>query len=323
MPSTATKTVSPLWVIIAFATIYLVWGSTYFFIRTAMEGGIPPFMLGAIRFTIAGLLMLGWCAIKKEKLFIAGDVITASITGIMLLFVAIGIVIWSEKTMPSAVVAILVSSAPIWFVVLDKPHWATNFSSKATIVGLIVGFAGVILLFSDQISGIFKSAGAQSKLPWMLLLVFGTISWSAGSLYSKSKSSVSSASVNTAWQMLAAGIVYIPVSFLRGEYKGLKLEAIHASGWLAVIYLIVFGSIAGFSAYVWLLQVRTATQVSTYAYINPVIAVILGVVFAGEHISFTQIGGLGIILLSVLLINLSKYKKGVIKVEKVAVVENG
>lgn len=309
MPSTSTKTVSPLRVIIAFATVYLVWGSTYFFIRIAMQAGLPPFFLGAIRFTTAGLIMMGWCVFRKEKIFNKKDIITASITGVLLLFVATGIVIWSEQTLPSAMVAILVSSAPIWFVVLDKPHWSVNFRSTATIIGLIIGFGGVILLFSEQIGNIFKSADAQAKLPWMLLLVFGTISWSAGSLFSKSRKPTSSSTVNSAWQMLAAGLFFFPVSVLHGEYKGLHLQNIHPVGWMGLIYLIVFGSIAGFSAYVWLLQVRPATQVSTYAYVNPVIAVILGIFFAGEHISLTQISGLAVILLSVLLINLSKYRK--------------
>lgn len=310
MPSTTTKTASPLWVMIAFATVYLVWGSTYFFIRIAMQGGFPPFLLGAVRFTAAGLLMMGWCVIKKEKILVsAKDIITASVTGILLLFVSIGIVIWTERTLPSAMVAILVSSAPIWFVVLDKPHWPENFRSKATIIGLTIGFGGVILLFNEQIGNIFKSADAQSKLPWMLLLVLGTISWSGGSIYSKARKSTASTSVNTAWQMIAAGLVYILASQMHGEFKNLKLQDIHASGWLGIVYLIIFGSIAAFSAYIWLLKVRPATQVSTYAYVNPVIAVILGIFFAGEHISFTQISGLAVILLSVLLINLSKYRK--------------
>jgi len=309
MPAISHKPASPLLVIIAFATVYLVWGSTYFFIRIAMQGGLPPFVLGAIRFTTAGLLLMGWCAIKGEKLFVAKDVLPAAITGILLLFVANGIVIWSEKTLPSAMVAILVSSAPIWFVLLDKPHWAVNFKSKATIIGLIIGFAGVILLFSEQIGDLFKASNAQSKLPWMLLLVLGTISWSGGSLYSKTKHPTVSASVNTAWQMIAAGIVYIPVSFIHHEYDHFNLSQVNMNGWLALVYLILFGSIAAFSAYVLLLHARPATQVSTYAYVNPVIAVILGVFFASERISFIQIGGLFVILLSVLLINLAKYRK--------------
>jgi drug/metabolite transporter (DMT)-like permease len=309
MPETSQKAASPLLVIIAFATVYLVWGSTYFFIRTAEIGGLPPFLLGALRFTTAGILLMAWCIVKKEKIFVAKDILSAAVTGVLLLFVGNGIVIWSEKTLPSAMVAILVSSAPIWFVLLDRPNWALNFKNKATIFGLIIGFAGVFLLFSDQIKSIFGGSGAQSNLPWMLLLLLGTISWSAGSLYSKSHPTTISASTGTAWQMIIAGIVYIPVSFLRGEYKQIDIHSIQTNSWFSMLYLIIFGSIAAFSAYVWLLQVRPATQVSTYAYVNPVIAVILGIVFAGENISVTQIAGLAVILFSVLLINMAKYRK--------------
>ncbi len=309
MPLTSDKSASPVLVIIAFATVYLVWGSTYFFIRIAEQGGMPPFLLGALRFTTAGLLLMGWCVIKGERVFVLKDILSAAVIGLLLLFVGNGIVIWAEKTLPSAMVAIMVSSAPIWFVVLDKPHWAINFKNKATIIGLIIGFAGVLLLFSEQIGGLFKDSGAPSKLPWMLLLLMGSISWSGGSLYSKHHPASVSASVNTAWQMIVAGIAYIPLSALHGEYSHLNLNTIDTDAWLSLLYLTIFGSIAAFSAYVWLLHVRPATQVSTYAYVNPVIAVILGIVFAGEHISFTQIAGLFIILGSVLLINLAKYRK--------------
>jgi len=309
MPLKSQKAASPLLVVVAFATVYLVWGSTYFFIRIAEQGGMPTFLLGAMRFTTAGILLMGWCVIKGEKIFVAKDILSAAITGLLLLFVGNGIVIWSEKTMPSAMVAILVSSAPIWFVLLDKPNWTVNLKNKATIFGLIIGFAGVLLLFSEQINSLFKYSGTHSKLPWMLLLVLGSISWSAGSLYSKHNPASVSASVNTAWQMIIAGMAYFPISFLHGEYSHLNLHSINTNSWLGMLYLIVFGSIAAFSAYVWLLQVRPATQVSTYAYVNPVIAVILGVVFAGEHISLIQIGGLFTILGSVLLINLAKYRR--------------
>jgi drug/metabolite transporter (DMT)-like permease len=309
MPSQLQKPASPILVIIAFATVYIVWGSTYFFIRIAVQGGIPPFILGAIRFTIAGILLMSWCIIKGEKVFVWKDIINAAVTGILLLFIANGIVIWSEQTLPSAMVAILVSSAPIWFVLLDKPNWGVNLKHKATIAGLVIGFAGVILLFSEQIGKMFNSSDAQSKLPWMGLLLLGTISWSAGSLFSKHRPTSGSATVSTAWQMLCAGIVYIPGSFMHNEYANLNLRSIQPVSWMALIYLIIFGSIAAYNAYVWLLQVRPATQVSTYAYVNPVIAVILGVVFARENISFIQITGLFIILGSVLLINLAKYRR--------------
>jgi drug/metabolite transporter (DMT)-like permease len=148
-----------------------------------------------------------------------------------------------------------------------------------------------------------------SKLPGMLLLLVGTLGWASGSLYSKHNNTKGSVSVNTAWQMLAAGIVFIPSSFFHHEVQTLNWNAIPAHSWYALLYLIVFGSIAAFSAYVWLLQIRPATQVGTYAYVNPVIAVILGVLFAHEAVTLLQVGGLVIILGSVLLINLSKYRK--------------
>ena len=308
MATTSQKSASPLLVVLAFATVYIVWGSTYFFIRMSEQGGMPPFLLGAIRFTIAGALLMGWCIIKGEKIFVKRDIINAAVTGILLLLVGNGIVIWAEKTLPSAMVAIMVSSAPIWFVLLDKPNWNTNLRNKSTIVGLIIGFAGVILLFSEQLQVVFSGGGA-AMLPWMLLLLFGSISWSYGSLYAKHRPSTGSASVSTAWQMLIAGFVYLPISVVHGEFKGLNLGSIQTTGWLSVLYLIVFGSIAAYNAYVWLLQVRPATQVSTYAYVNPVIAVILGVVFAHENISLIQLAGLFVILASVLLINLAKYRK--------------
>jgi drug/metabolite transporter (DMT)-like permease len=308
METKVLKPASPLLVIIAFATVYIVWGSTYFFIRVSEQGGFPPFLLGAVRFTIAGLIMMAWCAVRGEKIFIWKNVLNASISGILLLTIATGIVIWSEQTLPSAMVAIMVSSSPIWFVLIDKPNWGINFRSKPTIIGLIIGFVGVILLFSEQIEAIFKGA-VQSQLPWMVLLVFGTIAWSCGSLYSKYKLTSGSAQVNTAWQMLAAGIAFIPGVFLRHEYNSTVFQNISLNGWLAVGYLVLFGSLAAFSAYVWLLQVRPATQVSTYAYVNPVIAVFLGILFAGESVSFWQVAGLITILSSVLLINLAKYRK--------------
>jgi drug/metabolite transporter (DMT)-like permease len=308
MALTPQKSASPLLVIIAFTTVYLVWGSTYFFIKMAVDG-FPPLLLGALRFTTAGMLLLTWCIIKGEQVFIKRNIIHAAVSGFLLLAIGTGVVIWVEQTQPSAMVAIMVSSAPIWFVLFDKPNWRINFKSTSTIVGLVIGFAGVILLFSEQIGNLFGSSTTGANLPAMILLLIGSMAWSAGSLYSKYYSAQGSAQVNTAWQMLIAGLIFLPSSLIHHEVQNLQWHNIPAHSWYALLYLIVFGSIAAFSAYVWLLQVRPATQVSTYAYVNPVIAVILGVLFAGENISLLQIGGLVIILGSVLLINLSKYRK--------------
>jgi drug/metabolite transporter (DMT)-like permease len=139
-------------------------------------------------------------------------------------------------------------------------------------------------------------------------LVIGSMAWAGGSLYSKYHSGSGSVSVNIAWQMLAAGVAFIPGSILLGEIQHLQWNTISAEAWLSVGYLIFFGSIAGFGAYVWLLQVRSATQVSTHSYVNPVVAVLLGVFFANEHISLLQILGLFTILVSVLMINIFKYR---------------
>jgi len=308
MSASPVKPASPLMVIIAFATVYIVWGSTYFFIQMCVHG-FPPLLLGAIRFFTAGVLLFIWCAFKGEKLFVWKNILHAAVSGILLLCVANGTVIWSEQTLPSAMVAIMVSSAPIWFVLLDKAKWNENLKSKSTILGLLIGFAGVLLLFGEQIVHSFQHGNNNAKLWGMLLLVVASLAWPSGSLYAKYKATKGSVMVNTAWQMIIAGLVFVPGVFIHGELQHMDWTSVPLNSWLALVYLIFFGSIAAFSAYVWLLQVRPATQVSTYAYVNPVIAVILGVFFAHENISLLQIIGLVIILGSVLLINLAKYQK--------------
>jgi drug/metabolite transporter (DMT)-like permease len=317
MTPTINKSASPVLVIIAFATVYIVWGSTYFFIQMAIHG-IPPLLLGAMRFITAGMLMMIWCIAKGEKIFIRNSIITSAIVGILLLCGGNGAVIWVEQKLPSAMVAILVSAAPIWFVLLDKQNWGANFRSRSTVAGLIIGFAGVILLFGEQLDGMFAGGSVGSKLPGMLLLIFGSIAWSSGSLYSKHHPSEGSAAVNVAWQMIIAGVLFLPGSLLNHEFDHFQLSQVPVKAWMALSYLIVFGSIAAFSAYVWLLQVRPSTQVSTYAYVNPVIAVILGMLFAHEHVSVLQITGLVTILGSVLLINLSKYRSEKVAKQEVA-----
>lgn len=309
MTAGKTNSASPLLVIIAFTIVYIVWGSTYFFIQIAVKE-FPPFLLGALRFIFAGMIMIAWCIIKGEKLFGIKGIHHAAISGILLLFCGNGIIIWVEQSIPSGMVAIMVSSAPLWFVLLDKPKWAENFRSKSIIAGMLIGLAGVMLLFSNQIAETLSAnESAQISLGSMVLLLLASISWSGGSLYSKYRSADSSIIVTSAWQMMAAGIAFMPGMLYRNELNGFNWADISAEAWLAVAYLVILGSIAGFSAYVWLLQVRPAMQVSTYAYVNPVVAVLLAVFFAGETISGIQIAGLVIILGSVMLINLAKYRK--------------
>ena len=204
---TTTKQASTLMVVIAFATVYLVWGSTYFFIQKAVHD-IPPFVMGALRFAAAGILLFIWCIYKKEKLWNPAQIKVAAITGFLLLFIGNGAVIWAEQKLPSSLVAVLVSAAPLWFVLLDKPKWKENLTNKNIVIGLIVGFIGVVLLFSEKVSEALSVSGSISQVIGLLVLVIGSMSWAGGSLYSKYKGS-GSAIVNTMWQMLAASIPFL------------------------------------------------------------------------------------------------------------------
>jgi drug/metabolite transporter (DMT)-like permease len=316
MSSGSSKKVSPVMVVIAFATVYLVWGSTFFFIQKAVQH-IPPFILGAFRFITAGVLLFAWCVLQKENIWNREQIKVAAISGILLLFIGNGAVIWAEQTLPSSLVAVLISSSPLWFVILDKPKWKENFKSRETIIGLIVGFIGVLLLFSERTAKVISSGGNISQVFGLIMLIIAAMSWSGGSLYSKYKFT-GSASVNSAWQMLAAGIAFLPASLITHEWSGFQWHSVTTGSWLSVLYLVIMGSLAGYSAYVWLLQVRPATQVSTYAYVNPVVAVLLGVFFAGENMSWIQITGLTVILTSVLLINLAKYRHGKLQQDTVS-----
>jgi drug/metabolite transporter (DMT)-like permease len=308
MESNQNKSASTLMVVLAFATVYIVWGSTYFFIQKALTG-FPPFMIGILRFITAGLLMMIWCIIKGEDVFNLRSIKSAAVTGILLLFIGNGVVIWVEQTLPSAMVAIMISSSPIWFVLLDKPLWKENLSNRSTILGLAIGFVGVILLFSEHLITALSAVGSGSELVGLLMLVIGTMSWAGGSLYSKYNASGTSSMVNTTWQMLIGGLAFIPGSLVQGEFTAVLWRQISTEAWLSLVYLILFGSILAYSAYVWLLKVQPSTKVSTYAYVNPVIAVLLGIFFANESISSIQIIGLIVILASVVLINLDKYRK--------------
>lgn len=308
MESAQNKSASTLMVVLAYATVYIVWGSTYFFIQKALTG-FHPFLLGALRFIAAGLLMMFWCVIKGENIFDIPTIKVAAVSGLLLLFFSNGIVIWVEQFLPSAMVAIMVSTAPMWFILLDKPKWTENLGSRSTIIGLLIGFTGVIVLFSERVIGAFSTIQNKSELLGLAMLVVGSMSWAGGSLYSKYKTTNGSIMVKTSWQMFVAGIAFVPCGFVSGEFSDIQWNTIPINAWLSVFYLIIFGSIIGFSAYVWLLKVQPTTKVSTHAYVNPVVAVLLGIFFANESITSVQILGLVIILGSVLLINLDKYRK--------------
>jgi drug/metabolite transporter (DMT)-like permease len=292
-------------VVLAFIIVYLVWGSTYFFIRHAVHD-IPPLLLGAVRFLTAGLIMMGWTAYKKEKLFDRKALYAGSISGFLILFIGNGVVIYMEQYVSSAWVAIIVSAAPVWFVLYDKPHWKENFSSRSILAGLFMGIVGTLLLFSENIASM-RTGSDQHQVFAFVCLVIGSMSWVIGSLYAKYSEPKFPAMVNSTWQMIFAGLYFLLGSLLKREPASFHWSAVSFYAWASLAYLIVFGSILAYSCYIWLMQVCPPAKVSTYAYVNPVVAVLLGVFLASEHISLLQLTGLLVILLSVLLINLNKY----------------
>jgi drug/metabolite transporter (DMT)-like permease len=223
---------STLLVVIAFATVYVVWGSTYFFIQMALNG-IPPMIMGAMRFVAAGILLLGWCYLKGDKIFDKATIKASGISGLFTLFVANGIVIWVEKFIPSAMVAIMVSANPIWFVILDKANWKINLKSRSTIWGLIIGFSGVMLAVRRGFLQIGSGRYRYTAPCWpLLLLIVGPIAWAGGSLYSKKTATNAPVRVNTGWQMMAAGLAFIPAGFIDNEYATFNISAVPCKhGW--------------------------------------------------------------------------------------------
>lgn len=301
------KQTAPVWLVTAaFAIVYIVWGSTYFFIQTS-EQGFPPFLLGAVRFSASGILLLAWCAIKKQKLWLRKQIISSFIAGNLLLFVATGSIIWAEQWLASSFVAVLVSAVPVWLVLLDRRNRKVNFSDPKIIVGVIAGFAGVVLLFAQKLLSGLPATNTAFLVINMLVVIGGNISWAAGSLYSKYHSE-GNVMVSAAWQMIAAACSFIILTFSTGEVARFHLQQVPLSAWLSVLYLVTMGSLAGYSAYIWLLSVRPATQVSTNAYVNPVVAVLLGVLLGNEAISGVQLFALAVILSSVFIINADKYR---------------
>lgn len=298
-------------VFLAFAMIYVVWGSTFFFIHKALAG-FAPFLLGAVRFSAAGLLLLGWCHFKGYRLIDKATILRAGLMGLLLLYIDNGIIIWVEQSLPSGLVAIMSASVAIWFIVLDRPMWKTNFGNLPTVIGLFLGFFGVVMLFGDRVASALDASQRHANIIGLSLLLLGALAWTIGSLYSKyagkpKGGQETNSMVSTAWQMLIAGIAFSITATARGEVADFRFEGVPVSAWWAMAYLIFFGSVLAYSAYIWLLQVRTATQVSTHTYVNPIVAVMLGALFANEAVTYSQLMGLAVILLSVLLINWDAY----------------
>ena len=263
----------------AFATVYIVWGSTYLAIRLGVET-IPPFLMAGTRHLTAGLLLYLWMRSRGTPKPEWRHWKSAIAIGGLLLLGGNGLVTWAEQRVPSGLAALIVSSVPIWMAVLEGIENRAR-PAPAVIGGLLLGVAGIVLLVAPGRLG----GNGHVDLLGAAALLTAALSWSFGSLYSRRAPLPSATLLATAMEMTAGGVLLWIVGLVFGEARRLDLAAISTRSAIALGYLIVFGSLLGFSAYIWLLKVSTPARVSTYAYVNPIVAVILGTLFAGEVLS--------------------------------------
>lgn len=290
-------------IIVAYFLIYVVWGSTYYFIGVCLRD-FPPFVLGTLRFVVAGTILLVACKVRGEQLFRRGLILKAAVCGIVLLFVDQGVIMFAQRYVSSSLVAIMASSTAVWIMLLDVPQWRRNFRSVSTVAGIVLGFIGVAMLYLEQLN--MQRPGGSHYEYGVLLLIGGCISWACGTLYSKYNirdNGDEGGLASSAWQMLGAGIVFALCAGLSGDFSRLQLSAVSSVSWLSLSYLIVFGSMMAYTAYIWLLRVRPATEVATHAYVNPVVAVVIGAGLGHEDVTLIQLSGLAVILISVMMVN--------------------
>lgn len=290
-------------IIVAYFLIYVVWGSTYYFIGVCLRD-FPPFVLGTLRFVVAGTILLVACKMRGEQLFRRGLILKAAVCGIVLLFVDQGVIMFAQRYVSSSLVAIMASSTAVWIMLLDVPQWRRNFRSVSTVAGIVLGFIGVAMLYLEQLN--MQRPGGSHYEYGVLLLIGGCISWACGTLYSKyhiRDNGDEGGLALSAWQMLGAGIVFALCAGLSGDFSRLQLSTVSSVAWLSLSYLIVFGSMMAYTAYIWLLRVRPATEVATHAYVNPVVAVVIGAGLGHEDVTLIQLSGLAVILISVMMVN--------------------
>ena len=304
-PTISQKNPSKALVVTAFALLYIIWGSTYLGILIAVKS-IPPFLMAGTRFVIAGIILYTWCRLKGEATPDIKSIGHISFSGILLLFIGNSGLVWVEQYLPSGFAAIVIATTPLWFVILDKRQWKFHFANKPIILGLLIGFAGVLSLFAGK-SDIHFSDNKMQLISFFVL-VLGSISWASGTLYSKYKKTNGSNGMKASIQMMAAGLIASATSISTGELHQFSWSNVSTEAIMAVAYLITFGSLIGYMSFVFLMSVRPPSIVGTYAYVNPVVAVFLGWMFAHEQITWHQIIALVIILTGVIIVNFSKEK---------------
>lgn len=307
---------SKIWV--ALILLYIVWGSTYLGIKVAIET-IPPFFHGAVRFLASGLILLAWQKAAGQAMPTRKQWISASIIGTLLLAGGNGLVSWAEQFIPSGIAALIIATVPLSLVIMEglrpggvKPSWQA-------MIGLLIGFVGIFIL-----AGPAEISGSTTELnPFgVIALLSATVLWASGSIYSKSADLPKASLVSTGAQMLTGSFSLLIVSLVTGELNGWDPTAVSARSLGGLVYLITIGSIVGFGSYTWLLQNAPISLVATYAYVNPIVAVILGYFFASEQLEPRTWLAAAIIIGAVIFIN-SKGKPQVKKEAETIPAESG
>lgn len=288
----------------ALIAVWICWGSTYLAIRFAVET-IPPFLMAGIRFLIAGSILYAWRRWAGDAMPTRIEWRSTAIIGVFLLVGGNGSVVWAEQKVPSGITALVLAATPLFLVLIDAllPHGKR--ASLLTIVGVLLGFAGIALLVAHP-----EPESGRPDLWGIATLILASFLWSVGSLYARDARLPSSPLLGTGMEMLAGGVGLVILGTLAGEWNRLHPSKIALHSLWGVAYLIVFGSLVGFVAYTWLLRTAPIPLVSTYAYVNPLVAIFLGYFLGNELLGYRTLAATAIIVGSVALINLARSLEG-------------
>jgi drug/metabolite transporter (DMT)-like permease len=291
-------------VLVAFAAIYVIWGSTYLAIAYAIES-IPPLLMMGIRSVVAGGILYGWARLRGVGRPAGAAWASAAIAGAFLFLGGHGLLAWAELRVPSGVAALIVATGTVWMIVVEWAWPGGRRPATGALAGAVLGIAGVGLLMGGGAGGVDVLGAAA--------LTAASLSWSIGSIYGRHSSLPTSPAQSTGMQLLAGGALLIGAAAASGELGRFDVGAIDLRAALSLGYLIVFGSVAGFTAYVWLMQRCSPVKVSTHNFVNPVVAVLIGWVFAGERLTPRMMLAGGVIVLAILLIYGVRRKHGAVK----------
>ncbi|HEX3533599.1 MAG TPA: EamA family transporter [Gemmatimonadaceae bacterium] len=295
------KRASRAQIIAAFASIYTIWGSTYLAIRYAVET-TPPFIMGGVRFVISGALLYIWARYRGAPTPTRLHWRNAIIAGGFLLLGGNGAVVWAEQFVPSGLTALLVSILPFWLVIIEWARPPRKRPSVAVLLGLVLGFIGIIVLVGPG------DVGGQGNVSPVgaLVLILGSLSWAIGSFWSRDASLPESGLLTTGMEMLGGGALLLIVGVLSGELSHFDIHHVSRASAIGLAYLITFGSLLGFTSYIWLLDKVSPAHLGTYAYVNPIVAVLLGWAIAGETLSVRTGVAAAIVICAVALITTAR-----------------